>query len=125
MHIRENIFTFAAKFEIHCYMLTKDNIVGLSNAEIIQALGSMFKTYRLQARLTQKEAADHAGVSLITLRNFETGKATNITMSNFLSLLRVIDNLAPISELLPVLPISPYVLEQLTSNQPKRVRHEK
>ena len=106
-------------------MLTKDNIVGLSNAELIQALGSMFKTYRLQARLTQKEAADHAGVSLITLRNFETGKATNITMSNFLSLLRVIDNLAPISELLPVLPISPYVLEQLTSNQPKRVRHEK
>ena len=43
-------------------MLTKDNIQGLSNAEIIQSLGAQYKNYRLRAELTQKEVAEKAGV---------------------------------------------------------------
>ena len=45
----------------------------MSNPEIISALGQRFKEYRLANRLTQQEAAEKAGVSLITLRQFENG----------------------------------------------------
>ena len=91
-------------------MLTKENIHSLSNTEIIQSLGVQYKSYRLNANLTQKEVAEKAGVSLITLRAFETGKATNITMGNLLALLRAINNLECITEILPEIPISPYQL---------------
>ena len=40
----------------------------MANPEIIVELGRRFKEYRLTYRLTQKEAAEKAGVSLITLR---------------------------------------------------------
>ena len=50
----------------------------MANPEIIVELGRRFKEYRLTYRLTQKEAAEKAGVSLITLRQFENGKAYNI-----------------------------------------------
>ena len=106
-------------------MLTKDNIQGLSNAEIIQSIGAQYKTYRLRAELTQKEVAEQAGVSLITLRAFENGKAVNITMGNLLALLRVIEQLEGITEILPEIPISPYQLLKLQSKQKKRIRHGK
>lgn len=88
-------------------MLNKENISGVSNAAIVQTLGMQFRTYRLRAQLTQKEVSERAGVSLLTLRAFEQGKATNLTMGNFLSLLRVLDQLAPIADILPDMPISP------------------
>lgn len=106
-------------------MLTKDNIQGFSNAEIIRSLGAQYKNYRLRAELTQKEVAEKAGVSLITLRAFENGKAVNITMGNLLALLRVIEQLEGITEILPEIPISPYQLLKLQSKQKKRIRHGK
>lgn len=106
-------------------MLTKDNIIGLSNAEIIQSLGAQYKQYRLRAELTQKEVAQKAGVSLITLRAFENGKAFNITMGNLLALLRVIQQLEPITDILPEIPISPYQLLKLQAKQKKRIKHGK
>ena len=106
-------------------MLTKENIYSLSNTEIIQSLGVQYKSYRLNANLTQKEVAEKAGVSLITLRAFETGKATNITMGNLLALLRAINNLECITEILPEIPISPYLLARLLKKQRKRVKHKK
>ena len=104
-------------------MLTKENIHSLSNTEIIQSLGVQYKSYRLNANLTQKEVAEKAGVSLITLRAFETGKASNITMVNLLALLRAINNLECITEILPEIPISPYQLLKLQTKQRKRVKH--
>ena len=55
----------------------------------------------------------------------ETGKAKNITLSNLLSLLRVVGRLEAVSELLPPIPLSPYMLSELNANRPKRVRHAK
>ena len=106
-------------------MLTKENIHSLSNTEIIQSLGAQYKSYRLNANLTQKEVSEKAGVSIITLRAFETGKATNITMGNLLALLRAINNLECITEILPEIPISPYLLARLLKKQRKRVKHKK
>lgn len=97
----------------------------MSNPEIIAELGRRFKEYRLNYRLTQKEAAEKAGVSLVTLRQFENGKAYNINMGNFLALLRVVDGLEPVDALLPEIPVSAYLMERLAHKKPKRIRHGK
>ena len=97
----------------------------MSNPEIIAELGRRFKEYRLNYRLTQKEAAEKAGVSLVTLRQFENGKAYNINMGNFLALLRVVDGLEPVDALLPEVPVSAYLMERLVHKKPKRIRHGK
>ncbi len=106
-------------------MDTNKSIRGMSNSEIIRVLGKRYKTYRLTCGLTQQEAADRAGVGLVTLRNFENGKSYNITMSNFLGLLRTVGVLDQIQEVLPEMPISPFLLEKIEKRKPKRVRHGK
>lgn len=95
------------------------NITGMSNSEIIMELGRRFKEYRLSYQLTQKEVAEKAGISLITVRQFENGKAYNITMGNFLALLRVLDCLEQVNGLLPEIPMSSYVMEQIIKKKLK------
>lgn len=97
----------------------------MANPEIITELGRRFKEYRLTYKLTQKEAADKAGVSLVTLRQFENGKAYNINMGNFLALLRVVDCLEQMNSLLPEIPVSAYTMEQIMNKKLKRIRHGK
>ena len=106
-------------------MMMKNITSAMSNPEIISELGRRFKEYRLSNRLTQKEAAENAGVSLITLRQFENGKAYNINMGNFLGLLRAVGCLEQVDELLPEIPISAYAMDRLLANKPKRIRHGK
>ena len=50
----------------------------MANPEVIADLVKRFKEYRLAYGPTRQEAAEKAGVSLITLRQFESGKAYNI-----------------------------------------------
>lgn len=97
----------------------------MSNPEIISELGRRFKEYRLSVMLTQKEAAERAGVSLITLRQFENGRSYNINMGNFLALLRVVGCLEQVDELLPEMPVSAYAIDRLMQKKPKRIRHGK
>ena len=97
----------------------------MSNPEIISELGRRFKEYRLSAMLTQKEAAQRAGVSLITLRQFENGRSYNINMGNFLAMLRVVGCLEQVDELLPEMPVSAYAMDRLMQRRPKRIRHGK
>ena len=75
--------------------------------------------------LTQKEAAERAGVSLITLRQFENGRSYNINMGNFLALLRVVGCLEQVDGLLPEMPVSAYAIDRLMQKNPKRIRHGK
>ena len=93
-------------------MTTNHITQAMANPEIIVELGRRFKEYRLTYRLTQKEAAEKAGVSLITLRQFENGKAYNINMGNFL-------------DLMPEIPVSAYTMERIMNKKPKRIRHGK
>ena len=106
-------------------MATNNITTAMSNPEIISELGRRFKEYRLSAMLTQKEAAERAGVSLITLRQFENGRSYNINMGNFLALLRVVGCLEQIDELLPEMPVSAYAIDRLIQKKPKRIRHGK
>ncbi len=106
-------------------MITNHITHTMANPEIIAELGRRFKEYRLTYRLTQKEAAEKAGVSLITLRQFENGKAYNINMGNFLALMRVVECLEQIDDLMPEIPVSAYTMERIMNKKPKRIRHGK
>jgi len=96
-----------------------------TQSEIVRILGERFKDYRMMANLTQVELAEKAGVSRLTVRNFETGKARNITMGNLIGLLRAVDLLDGLDGLIPEIPVSPYLLSMRDERKRKRIRHTK
>ena len=93
-----------------------------TNQDIISLLCQRLKEYRLAARIRQKEMADKSGVSLTTISHLEQGVNRNITLNNFISLLRVVGMEQRLSELLPELPMPPIALKQINKFIPKRVR---
>ena len=76
--------------------------------EIINQLGAQYRIYRKMCKMTQKEVAQKAGVSAITLYKFETGMANDLSLSTLIRLIRVIEQLDNLRALLPPIPESPY-----------------
>jgi transcriptional regulator with XRE-family HTH domain len=81
-----------------------------SGSDIIRQLGKRFSDYRKRMGYTQKEVAGKSGLSVFTIRSFENGSSTGITLASFIKLLRAIDSLDEIEKLLPALPASPRTL---------------
>ena len=94
----------------------------LTNQDIVSLLCRRLKEYRLAARISQKEMAEKSGVSLTTISHLEQGVSKNITLNNFISLLRVIGMQQRLYDLLPELPMPPMALRQINKYIPKRVR---
>ena len=61
-------------------------------------------------------------MGLATISHFEQGVSQNMTLNNFISLLRVIGMEQRLNELLPELPMSPIALKQINKYIAKRVR---
>lgn len=91
--------------------------------ELVRLLGMRFKEYRMRANLTQKEAAEQAGLTLSTIYKFESGTATNVSLGTFLLLLKAVGQIDALDELLPELPESPYLYKG--EKKAQRVRHKK
>ena len=104
---------------IYNYM---DSNAYITNQDIIALLCRRLKEYRLAARISQKEMAEKSGVSLTTISHLEQGVNRNITLNNFISLLRVLGMEQRLSDLLPELPVPPIALKQMNKYIPKRVR---
>lgn len=86
-------------------------------------LASRIKEYRLYARISQVEMAERSGVSLATIAHFEQGKNLNITLTNFVSILKVLGYEEALVEiLLPELPLPPMALKEINKLIPKRAR---
>lgn len=100
------------------------DIYQYSAPEIIQILGQRERTYRIRLRLTQKELAERAGVSIPTLQAFETGQSKDISFGTLLRLLRGLGQLDGVNTLLAEIAESPYDLRG-SQEQVKRVRHKK
>jgi transcriptional regulator with XRE-family HTH domain len=94
----------------------------LTNQDIILELAKRLKDYRLLARMSQKEFAENSGVSQATVGHFEQGLQQNITLSNFISMLRSIGMEQRILDTLPELPLQPIALKKIDKLIPKRVR---
>lgn len=92
--------------------------------EILETLSKRIKEYRLAARISQRELAEQSGVSYTTICHFEQGKNPNLTLNNFISLLRAIGMESRLVELLPELPIPPMALKEINKLIPKRVRRK-
>ena len=101
-----------------------ENYSDYSAPELVRMLGSRFKDYRLRANMTQKEVAEMAGVSVLTVYRFENGTVTNMALSSFLLLLKAIGCINDLSELMPEQPESLY-LHNGNQKKIQRVRHKK
>ncbi|MCQ2148218.1 MAG: helix-turn-helix domain-containing protein [Bacteroidales bacterium] len=97
-----------------------------SNNDIIVDLGRRFKDYRIALRLTQKDVAKQSGVSIMTIVRFEKGEAYSIRLDNLVALLRAIQRLENISEIIPEVPRSLYdTRDELTNKRVRRKKNEK
>lgn len=94
----------------------------ISNTDIMLLLARRIREYRLAARLSQREMAEKSGVSYTTISHFEQGRNPNISLYNFISLLRVVGMETRMPELLPELPMPPLALREMNKLIPKRVR---
>jgi len=95
-----------------------------SAPELVRMLGSRFKDYRLRANMTQKEVAEMAGLSVLTVYRFENGSVTNIALSSFLLLLKAVGCINDLSELMPEQPESLYLYKD-KNKKVQRVRHKR
>ncbi len=93
-----------------------------TNQDILTLLARRVKEYRLAARLSQQEMAEKSGVSKATIGHFEQGVNQNMTLNNFISILRVLGMENRIEDILPELPMPSMALKQINKLIPKRVR---
>ena len=98
-----------------------NDFIGYSETDIVRELGSRFRDYRQAIRLRQSDITFQSGVTVQTIRNFESGKATNITMVTFLKLLSAIGQRKNADTLLPELPDMNLYMQ----NPPQRVKKKK
>lgn len=96
----------------------------ITNDDILRLLARRVKEYRLAARMSQRELAQKSGVSYTTISHFEQEKNPNLTLNNFISLLRCIGMESRMAELLPELPVPPLALREINKLIPKRVRRK-
>ena len=95
-----------------------------TNHDILELLAKRIKEYRLAARMSQRELAIKSGVGYTTISHFEQGKHTNISLGNFISLLRCVGMEKRMEEILPELPVPPMALKEINKIIPKRVRRK-
>ena len=95
----------------------------LSNNAIVEEVGKRLKDYRIRRKLTQQELADQAGISLFSVTQIERGKSVTLTV--FLSVLRILKLLDNFELFIPEIGISPIELLKLKGKMPKRIKKTK
>ncbi|MFG0327787.1 MAG: helix-turn-helix transcriptional regulator [Phycisphaerales bacterium JB037] len=90
----------------------------MTDTAALTAIGERIAQHRLQLDWTQAQLAKEAGVSKRTVVRLEGGESTQLT--NLIRILRALDLLANIDELLP--PPTPSPLELLRSKEKRRKR---
>lgn len=94
----------------------------LFNKDILFDLGKRLKQQRLNRNLTAKGLAERSGVSQRTITGFERGEK-NISLINFIELLRTLKLVANLEGLIPEIPlVSPLEMMELEKKKRKRAR---
>lgn len=97
----------------------------LTGTDWVRLLGERFRSYRMASMQTQEEVAYKAGVTVQTVRRFESGKSSNITMISLVALMKSIGMSGNLNHLLPEIPLSPYLINEIKGKEKKRIRHKK
>src|SRR6056300_385663 len=94
----------------------------LLNKDILFDLGKRLKQQRLNQNHTGKGLAERSGVSQRTITGFERGEK-NISLINFIELLRTLKRVDNLEELVPEIPlVSPLEMMELEKKKRKRAR---
>lgn len=80
----------------------------MSDPAIRAEMGKRLKACRLRKNYTQSELAGKAGISVLSVQNLEKGRS--VSLSTFISVLRFLNILANLDNLVPEPPISPVEL---------------
>lgn len=96
------------------------NFESMTNKAITVELGERIEQLRLEQNLTQQQLADEIGLSRVSYRNLVKGSGK---LENFIAVLRVLDQLAPLENLIPETGISP--MQQLKYRGKQRQRASK
>lgn len=86
----------------------KQDYFEYSNGELAAQLGERFRQYRIALGLSQKQVALQSGVSVMTIVRFERGQGYAIRLDNLIALLRAVQRLEDLQELVPEMPESLY-----------------
>jgi putative transcriptional regulator len=90
----------------------------LSDAAIIESLGSFIKHHRLEQNITQSDLAQKANINRSTLSEFERG--TRVNMITFIQLLRALDLLHTLEAFSVQKQISPLELAKKSDGRRQR-----
>jgi transcriptional regulator with XRE-family HTH domain len=93
----------------------------ISDAAILQEIGSRLLRRRIDANLTQAQLAEEAGISKRTLERIESGQGTDFVM--LIRVLRALKLTDGLESLVADLPQSPIVLLKKQGRERKRVGH--
>jgi len=101
------------------------NYDAMTGIDWVRLLGERFRSYRMTSMQTQQEIADKSGLTIQTIRRFESGKARNLTVSSLVALMKTIGMISNFDELLPEIPLSPYLIDEIKGKEKQRIRHKK
>lgn len=96
------------------------NLGDLTDAAVLEVLGSRLERRRIEAQLTQAALAERAGIAKRTLERIEAGHGCELV--TLLRLLRVLDLSDGVDALIPELPPSPIARLKLKGRERRRVR---
>ena len=85
-------------------------------------LGTRFKDYRLRSNMTQKDVSEQSGISINTITKFENGTTGSMSLNTFLLLMKAIGCIESLSEMMPELPESAYLIKK--DKKVQRIRHK-
>lgn len=100
-------------------------IYDYTDDEIMAELCRKTKAIRLSCCCSQQEFAERSGVSVITIKRIESGKIHDINLRTLLKIMRYSGTLEGMAELLPDLPESPYLFNEKTGKNVKRVSRKR
>lgn len=99
-----------------------NNFYGVSDAALIEQIGSYLKDVRLQQNKTQQEVATSAGINRTTLVQIEKGKGG--TLTTLIQILRVLGELSVLAGFRVQRKPSPMILAEMEMSYRRRARHK-
>ena len=99
-------------------------LYGNSDYDIAANIGHHFKDYRIALRLTQAQVAKQTGISVMTLVRFENGQGQALKLKNLIALMRALQLLENISDLIPEIPDSLYHSHKAPKQRVRRKQNE-
>jgi len=92
----------------------------MTNAALLQYVGKQMQQMRINARLSQQQLADRAGLSRSTITQVENGKGMN--MESVVAMLRALNKLEILNTFETEALLSPILIAKLQGKIPQRIR---